>query len=82
LIDVMLGSPLPLHIEVRGAAIGLVNSSDFLRSLVMIAAVMATSYLPVADASQQAGPGMISCLIWNGANLRKSSTSSLSKPVG
>src|ERR1700736_791152 len=48
----------------------------------MIAAVMATSYLPVETPARMPVQGRISCLTSNGANLRKSSISSLSKPVG
>src|SRR5882724_1150857 len=61
---------------------GLVKSSEFLRSLVMMAAVIATSYLPVLTPARMPVQGRISCLISNGAYLRRSSTSSLSKPVG
>jgi hypothetical protein len=48
----------------------------------MIAAVIATSYLPVLTPASSPVQGRISCLIGNGAYLRRSSTSSLSKPVG
>jgi hypothetical protein len=48
----------------------------------MIAAVIATSYLPVLTPASRPVQGRISCLISNGAYLRRSSTSSLSKPVG
>src|SRR5215475_13548475 len=61
---------------------GLVKSSDCRRSLVMIAAVMAMSYLPVLTPASRPVQGSISCLTSNGAYLRSSSTSSLSKPVG
>src|SRR5882757_10682287 len=48
----------------------------------MMAAVMATSYLPVLTPARIPVHGRICCLISNGAYLRKSSISSLSKPVG
>src|ERR1700675_2546059 len=48
----------------------------------MIAAVMATSYLPVLTPARMPVQGRISCLISKGAYLRRSSISSLSKPVG
>src|ERR1700758_4193820 len=48
----------------------------------MIAAVIATSYLPVLPPAKIPVQGRICCLISKGAYLRKSAISSLSKPVG
>src|SRR5580704_15231548 len=48
----------------------------------MIAAVMATSYLPVLTPARIPVQGRICCLISKGAYLRRSAISSLSKPVG
>ncbi|MCY1560664.1 hypothetical protein D9M68_978280 [compost metagenome] len=61
---------------------GLVKSSDCVRSLVMSTAVMAMSYLPVATPARMPGQGRISWRISNGAYLRSASTISLLKPVG
>src|ERR1700740_562921 len=48
----------------------------------MIAAVIATSYLPVLTPARMPVQGRICCLISMGAYLRRSSINSLSKPVG